>query len=350
MRKELWIDAAEAVASVLLATVAAQWAGVAHVGWAAFSAFMVIRPNFAVSLQRARLRILGTLAGAFAGALMAVHFAGPGFVAGLLLGTLVFVTMYLTLLWRHPYAWLFTGLTFLMVFVEGLSVHKVTPATFAISRIEEVLIGTLASLLIGYVASRTWRSASPCGSPCLNTPGLSWHARGAWHSVETGFTVFWLAILPYWISGPLLIQAGVTVIAAMSVPLPALDDGRLVVFIRLLHRVLGCAMGALLAAGILLVSQHNPAWITLGLCFGVAIGRYVENGPHTFGYVGVQFALAFLVVLVPDRYALADTVPAEHRFLGILLGFGLLALTEVLFGGARMALGAINRRRSLARH
>ncbi|WP_266182126.1 FUSC family protein [Dyella humicola] len=341
MPSQLWIDAAEAVASVLLATVVAQWVGEAHVGWAAFSAFMVIRSNFAVSLQRATLRILGTLAGAFVGVLIATPIAGPGLGAGLLLGAVVFVTMYLTLLWRHPYAWLFTGLTFLMVFVEGMSAHHVPPTTFALSRIEDVLIGTMASLLVGYVASKTWRAASPCGPPPSNPSGLSWHTLGAWHSFETGFTVIWLALLPNWISRPLLIQAGVTVIAVMTVPLSALDGGRSVVHVRLVHRVVGCAMGALLAAGILLLSHHNPVLITLGLCLGVAIGRFVENGPHQYGYVGVQFALAFLVVLVPDRYALADTSPAEHRFLGILLGFGLLAFSEILFWIARKALNAI---------
>ena len=72
------------------------------------------------------------------------------------------------------------------------------------------------------------------------------------------------------------------------------------------------------------LSHHSPALITLGLCIGVIIGRHIENGPPLMSYGGLQFTLAFLVVLVPDNYAQAALAPGLDRLFGILFGMVLL--------------------------
>ena len=64
--------------------------------------------------------------------------------------------------------------------------------------------------------------------------------------------------------------------------------------------------------------------MTVGLCIGVIIGRHFENGPASMSYAGIQFTLAFLVVLVPDNYANAALAPGFDRLFGILFGMVLL--------------------------
>ena len=61
-----------------------------------------------------------------------------------------------------------------------------------------------------------------------------------------------------------------------------------------------------------------------GTCLGVAIGRHIENGHAPIAYVGLQFSLAILVVLVPDSYADAAIEPALLRLLSIAIGMALL--------------------------
>lgn len=64
--------------------------------------------------------------------------------------------------------------------------------------------------------------------------------------------------------------------------------------------------------------------MTIGLVLGIIIGRHIENGPASMSYAGLQFVLAFVVVLVPDNYANAALQPGYERLLGILFGMVLL--------------------------
>jgi uncharacterized membrane protein YccC len=111
----------------------------------------------------------------------------------------------------------------------------------------------------------------------------------------------------------------------MLVPVASLADGMLSpVSSRMMKRLIGCLAGGGLASAILLFSHHSPALMTIGLCLGVVIGRHIENGPPSMSYAGLQFTLAFLVVLVPDNYANAALEPGYDRLFGILFGMVLL--------------------------
>ncbi|PMQ04459.1 p-hydroxybenzoic acid efflux pump subunit AaeB [Dyella sp. AD56] len=329
------VDQAEAIASVLLAIAIAQLAGTRNVGWAAFSGFMVIRSHLSASTQRAALRVLGTVLGALGGYVVATQIVGHPLWASLSLGLVVTATMYMVLVGRRPYAWLFTGLTFLMVVVESVVPQASSPASYAVSRVAEILIGTSASLIISYLSSKTLRRWIPGQPPKLAVSQFGWHTNAAWHALQAGIAAALVPLFYRWVAIPALIQAGITVMAVMAVPLASLDTNRRVVSTRMVHRFIGCSLGALLAIAILLSCGHNAVLITLGVCLGVAIGRHIENGPHRYGYIGVQFALAFLVVLVPDRYASADIGPGVERLLGILAGFAMLVLTQQLFRAMR---------------
>jgi hypothetical protein len=79
----------------------------------------------------------------------------------------------------------------------------------------------------------------------------------------------------------------------------------------------------------------------------VIIGRHIENGATSMSYAGLQFTLAFLVVLVPDNYANAAVEPGFDRLIGILFGMVLLepvvliAHTLWLRGGTTPPAGTI---------
>ncbi|WP_343214347.1 FUSC family protein [Dyella sp. ASV21] len=325
------VDQAEAICSVLLAVALAQLVGAKNVGWAAFSGYMVIRSHFSASLQRALLRVLGTLTGAIAGYVVALKVAGHPLWACVALAVVVTCTMYRVLVSRRTYAWLFTGLTFLMVVVETIGPHELPPRAFALSRVTEILVGTTASLLVSYLSAKTLRRWMP-GQPPRPAPSYrGWQPAAARHAAQAGIAVACVPLFTAWIATPTLSQAGVTVMAVMAVPLASLSASSRTISTRMVHRFVGCSLGGLLAMAILLASHHHAALITLGLCLGVAIGRHIENGPHAYGYVGVQFALAFLVVLVPDDYANASFAPGVERLAGILAGFVLLIVIRLVF-------------------
>jgi uncharacterized membrane protein YccC len=118
--------------------------------------------------------------------------------------------------------------------------------------------------------------------------------------------------------------------AVMMVPLSSIATSMSPTSTKLIHRFAGCSVGGLLATAVLLSSHHFPLIMTLAACIGVVVGRHIENGKHQIGYVGTQFALAFLVVLVPDTYQDIDVRTGLDRLFGIVFGMLLLEPIRLL--------------------
>ena len=120
-------------------------------------------------------------------------------------------------------------------------------------------------------------------------------------------------------------QAAVTVMAVMIVPIGGIGaSGFAPVTRRLFLRTMGCLAGGALALTVLLIAQGNTPVLIAGTCLGIVIGRHIENGLPQITYLGLQFTLTVLVVLVPDSYADAHILPAIQRLISILIGMAVL--------------------------
>jgi uncharacterized membrane protein YccC len=324
------IDEIECACSVLLAIVISHQIGAENVGWAAFSGYMVMRSHVAESFTRGVLRVIGTLIGA-GGALLLAPFLLPSPWL-LAFGLMVWggVTLYFAIVGKRAYAWLFTGLTFLMVLIEAME-HAGEPIQrFAATRVLEVLAGTIACVIVSAISTWTIRRKLPNPDQTLRAkpvgqPAKQWQATVAKHALTGAIA---LGLIPaVWLTFgiPELSQSSITIFAVMLVPAAALANGVLSpVSSRVMQRLVGCLAGGFLGGAILLLSQHSPVAMTIGLVLGIVIGRHIENGPPATSYAGLQFVLAFLVVLVPDNYANAALQPGYERLLGILFGMVLL--------------------------
>jgi uncharacterized membrane protein YccC len=328
------IDEIECACSVLLAIVISHQIGAENVGWAAFSGYMVMRSHVAESFTRGLLRVIGTLIGA-GGVLLLAPFLLPSTLL-LSFGLMVWggVTLYFAIVGRRAYAWLFTGLTFLMVLIEAMEHADQPIQRFATTRVLEVLAGTIACVIVSAISTWTIRRRLPNPDRYLRAkpiglPAKQWQATVARHALTGAIA---LALIPaVWLTFkiPELSQSAITIFAVMLVPAAALADGILSpVSSRVIQRLVGCLAGGFLGGAVLLLSQHSPVAMTIGLVLGIVIGRHIENGPPSMSYAGLQFVLAFVVVLVPDNYADAALEPSYDRLLGIL--FGMLLLEPVV--------------------
>lgn len=335
------IDEAECVCSVLLAIAFSHLIGAENVGWAAFSGYMVMRSHVAESFTRGVLRIIGTLIGAaIALAIAPLLLPHPLLLSlGLMIGG--GVTLYFAIVGRRAYAWLFTGLTFLMVLIEGMEHAQEPILRFASTRVLEVLAGTSACVIVSAISTYTIRRKLPNPDQAVrakpsDVPARQWQATVARHAFIGGLA---LALIPFawkWLGIPALSQSSVTIFAVMLVPAATLAKGVLSpVSSRLMNRLIGCLAGGLLASAVLLLSHHSIAVMTIGLALGVIIGRHIENSASAMSYAGLQFTLAFLVVLVPDNYANAALEPGYDRLFGIL--FGMVLLEPVVLIGHLIA-------------
>lgn len=312
------------VASVMLAIVFAHAIGATMVGWAAFSAFILLKSDTAETLLRGTMRIAGTLLGC-ALALAVVPYAARSLplqmIAGALIGAL---GLYGMLTARRGYAWLLFGLTFEMILFDKIERTDLDTYGFARTRLLEVIAGTAACTLVSvfvglWAGRRWWTDRKPAGGR------MTWNPTAARHAAQAGLAIATLPPLHALFGLPQLSQAAVTIMAVMIVPVSGIGASGLVpVSRRLLYRALGCMAGGALALVVLLAAHGSAPVLIAGTCVGIVIGRHIENGLPGVTYLGLQFTLAVIAVLVPDSYADAQIGPGIARLVSIFVGMAVL--------------------------
>jgi uncharacterized membrane protein YccC len=317
-------DELECVASVMLAILLAHLVGARMVAWAAFTAFVLMKGPVSETLLRGVLRLIGTLLGAT----LAIWFerVSPGGLWTTMLATALVggAGLYGTLTARRSYAWLLFGLTFVMIVLDKLERPAIDIRTFAVTRVLEVAAGTVACVFVSVISTLTTRRWWPA-TPTPAAPPVGWHPDAARHAAQAAFALGLVPLAYRYLGMPELAQAGVTIMAVMIVPVTGLGaSGLAPVARRLNHRALGCLAGGVLAGAILLAAQGSVPILVAGTCLGIVIGRHIENGAARTAYLGLQFTLAILVVLVPDDYARVAIEPGLKRLVSIFIGMAIL--------------------------
>jgi uncharacterized membrane protein YccC len=329
-------DELECVASVLLAIVLAHLVGAKMIAWAAFTAFVLMKGSMSETLLRGVLRMIGTLLGATL-AIWFVRLSSGALWATMLVTALVGgLGLYGTLTARRSYAWLLFGLTFVMILLDKLQQPGIDIQDFAVTRVLEVGAGTVACVVVSLVSTLTARRLWPATpNPAAQPPTMAmggWHSDAARHAAQAGFAVGLLPLLNYFVAIPELAQAGVTIMAVMIVPVAGLGSSGLApVSRRLRHRAIGCLAGGVLASLVLLIADGSVPILVAGTCLGIIAGRHIENGGPARDYLGLQFTLAVLIVLIPDDYSNVAIEPGLKRFISIFVGMSVLV--PILFAG-----------------
>jgi uncharacterized membrane protein YccC len=327
-------DELEALISVILAIAAARLCKVEHVGWAAFSGYMVMRSHVKSSFDRGFHRVIGTVVGAATAWILITAFGHSTLVCSLALSVAGFVCSLLVFSHRRSYAWLFTGITFAMVLTSG-SYDPSRVTWFAASRVIEVAIGTLSCVAVS--AFSTYfirRTPLPIAVRRAAQASMAGKANTSLNINYAAQSAVALALIPFcwrWIGSESAQQVTTTIFAVMAVPAASATMSLGPTSVKLALRLAGCFVGGILATGALLLGHKLPELMTLALCAGTICGRHLENGPHRFAYGGTQFVLAFLTVLVPDHYDTPDIDPGLSRVGGIVFGMILLEPIRVLF-------------------
>ncbi|CAN5392656.1 hypothetical protein BH10PSE17_BH10PSE17_09600 [soil metagenome] len=312
----------------MLAIAFAHGIGASNVAWAAYSGYMVMRRHVRDTLLRGSLRIVGTGIGALLAVSLVPLVVGhvvTCIAASALVGG---VTLYLSLIGKRSYAWLFLGLTFEMILLDKLERPREAIDGFALTRFLEVVAGTAAGLIVSAVSTWTVRRRWPAVRVAAGV-GLGWQPNAIRHAAQGAVALGALPLLWAWFRIPELAQGSITIMASMLVPVTSLAGSAWVpVSRRLVYRAIGCLSGSLIAAAALLVAKPFAALLIAATFIGIMVGRHVENSGSRLAYAGTQFVLALLVVLVPDSFANADIEPAIARLVGILMG--LMVLEPVL--------------------
>lgn len=324
-------DELECVASVLLAIVFAHLIGAEMIAWAAFSAFVLMKGPISETFLRAVLRMIGTLLGATL-AIWFVRLSSGALWQEMLATALIgSIGLFGMMTARRAYAFLLFGLTFIMIMLDTLEHPEIEVDALALTRVMEVGAGTLACLIVSVLSTLTARRKWPVPAAASPAP-VGWHPDAVRHALQAAVALSLLPVVHRYFNVPEPAQAAVTIVAVMIVPVGVLAaSGLRPVSGRLRQRAIGCLCGGLLAAGVLFLSGGSMPVLIAGTCLGIIVGRHIENGGARHAYVGLQFTLAVLIVLVPDDYANVSIGPGLERLISIFVGMGVLL--PVLVGG-----------------
>ncbi|MDR5857111.1 FUSC family protein [Caballeronia sp. LZ062] len=355
--------ATQAMVSVALAVALAYAFRLEHIWWAAISGFAVMQSKFSACAQRGVHRVLGTVAGALLGASAGPLIGDTPWLFVPLLGLIAGVSVYRALVSDAGYAWVLGAVTALMVTFDAHRLASASAtASFALLRVAEVVVGTLACVGVSALfhagaqryrksrgaalmpdaraastADRVDGSSHETATVTVIQPGPL-HALGAmqatqaanamrkrlaWHAA---WSVAILAVVAYAWNLPGFAQALVTAVAVLILPASALGKPtRRPIAARMVQRVLGCLIAGAVSLALLPLIGDNDIACMLALCAGVWMGCHVQTGAQGASYVGRQFTIAFIMVFVQDHHWSSDPMPAALRLAGIFCGIGVLA-------------------------
>jgi uncharacterized membrane protein YccC len=326
-RARLCLMSALAVALAVLASLALR---LDNPWWAGISAYVSVQASSPASIKRGVLRIGGTAAGAALGFVLAPWLAYDHAACFLFMLALTTVGVCGMVVSAHGVAWLFTGITSLMVVFMSLD-QPTAALTIAFYRLFEVTLGTTAAVLVAWLLARedAGGAAGPPPPGWRSLFGTSW--PGLLHALRSGVAVAMLPFLWNWLQLPSLTQVAVTVTAVMAVPV--LSDGsandRRKIATRGLHRMLGCMFGGCAGLAALALSIDDLALWLVVLSAGVWVGAHVQASERGVGYAGTQGAVVFIMTLVQSAGPPASILPGIDRFAGIVCG--LMALLTISF-------------------
>ena len=319
--------------------------------WAAVSAWMVTRSSLAESLSRGVMRIIGSAAGAAIAVIILGLFAYDPLPFCLCLFAIAWVGLFGFAKSRHGYAWLITAITGNLVMLIALDQPQ-TAFTTAVNRIADVAIGTTAALLVTFLLPAVADNpATPAASSSRALPLLFWSRRHAreferwlrenWpvilHACRGGLTVMVLPLLLNWLAPLGSSTLAVTAVAVMAIPTTAVlePDGKTVVQ-RSIHRLVGCALGALLGLLCLYwVGSNFLVWLLL-LMGGIWLTSQIQSGKTGIGYVGTQAGLAFLLSMIQGQGPPLSPIPGIDRFAGIMAGLSVLLIVTMVMSLFRL--------------
>jgi uncharacterized membrane protein YccC len=344
-----------ALAAALSVALAALAAFVLHSDepwWAGVSAWMVTRSSLAVALSRGVMRIVGSAAGATIAVIALGLFAYDPLPFCLCLFLVASVGLFGFAKSPHGYAWMIFAITGNLVMLIALD-QPPTAFTIAVNRVADVTIGTGSALLVTYLLPALPDApASPAASRASALPLLFWSRRHArqfedwlhenWplmlHAFRGGLTVMVLPLLLNWLAPLGSSTLAVTAVAVMAIPTTAIlePDGRTVVQ-RAVHRLVGCALGALLGLLCLYwVGSNFAVWLLL-LMAGVWLNSQIQSGSSGISYVGTQAGLAFLLSMIQGQGPPLSPTPGLDRFAGIMAGLTVLLIITMVISLFRLA-------------
>jgi uncharacterized membrane protein YccC len=339
------LEAAEAAASVTLAVLAALALHSDEPWWAGITAFQVTRASPSLAISRAVMRLVGSIIGALVALVILrlfVYQSVPFLLCLFLLGCAGLFGFGTS---RFGYAWLIGAVTACLVILMSFDQPQVAFTT-AVNRVVDVIVGTVAFLVVCGLMPAPAGAAKPAAASLLDPPPLAFWRRGyggelhRWlprnavilvYACRGGLTVMLLPVLAEWIAPISPVAMGITAVVVLSIPMSATQqpDNRALVQ-RAVHRFVGCLIGALVGLACLaFVGDDFLLWIAL-IPPGIWLCSQIQTGTTGVTYIGMQAMFAYLMSLVQGQGPPDSISPGLERLVGVIGGVLILVVVSLV--------------------
>jgi uncharacterized membrane protein YccC len=339
------LEAAEAAASVTLAVLGALAVHSGEPWWAGITAFLVTRAAPSVALLRGLMRIAGSIVGAAAALVVLRLFVYQSLPFCLSLFALSCIGSFGFVCSRFGYAWVVGTVTACLIMLMSFDQPQAA-FTDAVNRVAEVMIGTVASLIVCGLSLAPPDAASAPATGLLAPPPLAFWRRnyGAelaqWlpgkgrvllHVARGGLTVMLMPALADWLAPVSPVTMGITAVMVMSIPTTAmLDPDSPAIIARSAHRLIGCLLGALAGLAVLaFVGSDFLLWVAL-IPPGIWLCSQIQTGTSGMSYIGTQAMFAYLMSLVQGQGPPATISPGFERLVGVMGGLSVLFVMTLI--------------------
>jgi uncharacterized membrane protein YccC len=339
------LEAAEAAASVTLAVLAALALHSDEPWWAGITAFQVTRASPSLAISRALMRLVGSIIGALVALVILrlfVYQSVPFLLCLFLLGCAGLFGFGTS---RFGYAWLIGAVTACLIILMSFDQPQVAFTT-AVNRVVDVIVGTVAFLVVCGLMPAPAGAAKPAAASLLDPPPLAfwrrrygaelqrWLPRNAMmllYACRGGLTVMLLPALAEWIAPISPVAMGITAVVVLSIPMSATQqpDNRALVQ-RAVHRFIGCLIGALVGlACVAFVGDDFLSWIVL-IPPGIWLCSQIQTGTTGITYIGMQAMFAYLMSLVQGQGPPESISPGFERLVGVIGGVSILVVVSLV--------------------
>jgi uncharacterized membrane protein YccC len=317
--------------AVALAILAAVVLELDYPMWSGMSAFTCLQGSVIATRLKGMLRILGTIAGALAGAFIIGFFAQDHLALLLALFVGVTFALYRSYLSRWMYAWLLGGITLGLLLMTTLADPSAGLHAGAY-RAAEIAVGVLAAwAAAAWLLPETTDAATD--RKLIADPKLGSRRRAALTAFEGGAGIITVVILYDLFDLPGFSSATISMTRIAD---PEPQVGRHRGFLRLI----GCIIGG--GAGLLTVG-FSIDWLPMLLVWIFAwctVFGYFGSGSPGSGYTGMQAAFAFCMAVLPDNRPTATLDPSIDRFAGIILAMLVFWMIDFIVGTEEQDQGA----------
>ncbi len=200
----------------------------------------------------------------------------------------------------------------------------------ACNRMLEVAVGVASAIIVANLL-QDWHADPPPTMPgWRHLLGAQWPV--VLHGARAAIAV--VAVMQIWIlfDLPQVTEMAVTIAVVMSAPIVTVGGlgTRHGVYMRSIHRFMGCLVGGVMALGCLALDVTSFPWWLAMIGAAVWIGMHVQVGTHGVGYVGTQAAFVFIVTMIQGAAPPDSIMPGIDRFVGITGALAILLVVSLL--------------------